>query len=351
VVPAPDGGALYFVADEQGQRPLFRLALAGLALTRLTARGSFATPVPAPDGRSLYAVGARFDRPPDVVRLAATAADQASEPLVAIAAPALAGLELRPPVSLRGPGAGGREVHSFLLLPEGPPPASGFPLLLWIHGGPLGAWSDGWHWRWNPRLFTARGYAVLLVNPRISTGYGQAFIEEGFARWGDEPYRDLMAALDQAVARPDIDGQRLAAMGGSFGGYMANWIAGREKRFRAIVSHAGLWHLVGFHGTTDFGPEWEREFGGDPYRHPEVYERWSPHRAVEDIRTPMLIVHGEKDYRVPVSEAFQLFTALDRLGAKPRLLYFPDENHWILRPPNIRQWHETIWAFLAEHLG
>jgi dipeptidyl aminopeptidase/acylaminoacyl peptidase len=191
---------------------------------------------------------------------------------------------------------------------------------------------------------------VLCVNPRISTGYGQAFIEEGRARWGAEPYEDLMAAVDAAVERKEIDASRVAAMGGSFGGYMANWIAGHTRRFRAIVSHAGLWNLVGFHGTTDFGPEWEREFGGDPYRHPETYERWSPHRFVKEIRTPMLLVHGEQDFRVPVAEAFQAFTALQRLGVRSKFLYFPDENHWILRPPNIRTWHRTIWDFLERRL-
>jgi dipeptidyl aminopeptidase/acylaminoacyl peptidase len=131
---------------------------------------------------------------------------------------------------------------------------------------------------------------------------------------------------------------------------MANWIAGRSQRFRCIVSHAGLWHLWGFHGTTDYGMEWEREFG-DPYRDPELYERWSPHRAVREIRTPMLVIHGERDYRVPVTEAYQLFTALQRLGVPSKLLDFPDENHWILRPPNIRLWHETIWSWLERWLG
>jgi dipeptidyl aminopeptidase/acylaminoacyl peptidase len=345
-VVSADGRSVFFVADERGRRPAFRVGIDGGRVTRLTAEGACSDLVPSPDGTALYALHARLDRPWEVVALDPRRADQEPRRLTRLTEPALAGVPMGHTRSLAARGAGGREVHSFLVLPEGEPPPQGRPLLLWIHGGPLGAWTDEWHWRWNPRLFAARGFAVLLVNPRLSTGYGQAFIEEGHARWGAEPYEDLMAAVEAAAREPGIDAGRVAAMGGSFGGYMVNWIAGRTERFRCLVSHAGLWHLVGFHGTTDFGPEWEREFGGDPYRHPETYERWSPHRDVRSIKTPILLVHGERDYRVSVAEALQMFTALKRMGVPSRFLYFPDENHWILKPPNIRTWHETIWTWL-----
>jgi dipeptidyl aminopeptidase/acylaminoacyl peptidase len=245
--------------------------------------------------------------------------------------------------------ADGRSVDSFLVRAADARPGEKRPLVLWVHGGPIGAWSDHWHWRWNPQLFAARGWHVLLPNPRISLGYGQDFVEEGFARWGAEPYQDLMSAVDAAAQRPDVDASRTAAMGGSFGGYMANWINGQTTRFKAIVTHASLYHLSAFHGTTDCGPEWEREFG-NPYLEPQAYERFSPHAFLSKMKTPTLIIHGEKDYRVPVSEAYMLFTGLQRHGVPSKLLYFPDENHWILKPPNSRVWHETIFEWLDRWL-
>ena len=212
----------------------------------------------------------------------------------------------------------------------------------------MASW-NAWHWRWNPHLLAARGYAVLLPDPAISTGYGQAFIDRGWGRWGEEPYTDLLAAIDGALERPDLDRVRTAAMGGSFGGYMANWVAGHTDRFRAIVTHASLWELRGFHGTTDHGPSWEAEFG-DPYLDPSRYEASSPHRFLDRIRTPMLVIHGELDHRVPISEALRLWTDLQRHGVPSRFLYFPDENHWVLQPRNARLWYETVLAFLDEQV-
>ena len=158
-----------------------------------------------------------------------------------------------------------------------------------------------------------------------------------------------MAAVDAALARPDLDSTRTALMGGSFGGYMANWVAGQTDRFRAIVTHASLWDLRPFHGTTDSGVFWEREIG-NPYTEPERYDRQSPASNVAAIRTPMLVIHGEQDFRVPVSEALKLWTDLHRHGVEARFLYFPDENHWVLKPQNSRVWYETVLAFLDEHV-
>ena len=193
----------------------------------------------------------------------------------------------------------------------------------------------------------ARGYAVLLPDPALSTGYGQAFIARGYRDWGTRPCADIMAATEAAVARPDIDADRVAMMGGSYGGYMANWMAGHTDRFKAIVSHAGLWALDQMFGTTDDPMFWRPQFG-DPLTEPEMYEANSPHRHIERIRTPMLVIHGNKDYRVPVGEALRLWWDLARHGAEAKFLYFPDENHWILTPGNARIWYETVFAFLAE---
>jgi dipeptidyl aminopeptidase/acylaminoacyl peptidase len=240
----------------------------------------------------------------------------------------------------------GEEIGGWLVLPPGASATDRAPLVVFVHGGPVGTW-NAWSWRWNPQLLAAKGYAVLLPDPAISTGYGHAFVQRGWGRWGAEPYTDVIAAVDAAVERPDIDADRTALMGGSFGGYMANWVAGSTDRFKGIVTHASLWELRGFHGTTDYGPDWEREFG-DPYTDPSRYEEWSPARLLSNIKTPMLVIHGERDLRVPISEALRLWTDLRRHKVPARFLYFPDENHWILKPQNARLWYETVVAFLDE---
>lgn len=342
---SPDGSALYFDADEQGHHPVFRLDLETGETTRLTADGAYTDLCVHPDGRRVFALRSTMSRPPHPVVLDATNPDQ--DPV-----------ELPSPV-LDAAGAGrlerlvataddGVEVPAWLVLPSTASEDEPVPLVVFIHGGPLNSWNS-WHWRWNPHLLAEHGYAVLLSDPALSTGYGQEFVRRGWGSWGERPYTDLMTAVEAAVARPDLDQDRVAAMGGSFGGYMANWVAGHTDRFRCIVTHASLWHLEGFHGTTDLGPFWEREFG-DPYEDPARYRDNSPHRFVDRIDTPMLVIHGEKDYRVPISEALTLWTDLSRHGVDARFLYFPDENHWVLKPNNARIWYRTVAAFLDEHL-
>jgi dipeptidyl aminopeptidase/acylaminoacyl peptidase len=192
-----------------------------------------------------------------------------------------------------------------------------------------------------------RGYAVLMPDPCLSTGYGQDMIDRGWGDWGPRTMADLDAIVDVAVARDDIDGERLGAMGGSFGGYMANWVAGHSDRYKAVVTHASLWHLDQFAGTTDVAMYWQREFG-EPGS--ERYAKLSPHHSLDRIRTPMLVIHGDKDYRVPIGEGLRLWWDLQRTGAEAKFLYFPDENHWILKPGNVVAWYETVLAFLAQHV-
>jgi dipeptidyl aminopeptidase/acylaminoacyl peptidase len=221
-------------------------------------------------------------------------------------------------------------------------------LLLWVHGGPYNSW-NAWMWRWNPWLMAAKGYAVLLPDPALSTGYGHAFLTRAYHDWGDRPFRDITAATDAAEARADIDETRTAMMGGSYGGYMANWIAGHTDRFKAIVSHASLWMLEQMFGTTDW-PMWWRPQFGDPLVNKEMYDHNSPHLHVEKIVTPMLVIHGDKDYRVPISEGLRLWYDLMSHGKEAKFLYFPDENHWVLTPGNATIWYETVFAFLAQHV-
>jgi dipeptidyl aminopeptidase/acylaminoacyl peptidase len=345
---SPDGAAVFFSADDDGALAAFRLEVEGDRVSRLAGDASYSDLCPTPDGAALFALRSHPDRPPHVVRLDARAVDQAPTELPS-PVPCEGDLPRRGIVErLRATADDGVEIGSWLIRPEDASAEHPAPLVVFVHGGPLGTWA-GWSWRWNANLLVERGYAVLMPDPAISLGYGQEFIQRGWGTWGHRPYTDVMTAVDGALERDDLDRDRTALMGGSFGGYMANWVAGHTDRFRAIVTHASLWDLRGFHGTTDDGVWWEQEFG-DPYADPSRYLEHSPSAFIDRIRTPMLVIHGELDARVPVSEALRLWTDLQRHGVPSRFLYFPDENHWILKPQNARVWYESVLGFLDEHL-
>lgn len=338
----PDSSALIVTADDGGRGPIFSVDPASGTVTRLTDDDFTYTDVrPAPGG-VIYALRSSYAVPPHPIRLDP---DGTVTALPCLDAPELPGTL----TEVTATATDGTPIRSWLTVPEGDEPA---PLVLWIHGGPLGSWNS-WHWRWNPWLLTAQGYAVLMPDPGLSTGYGQDFIARGWGSWGGDPYTDLMAATDAACTHPRVDASRTAAMGGSFGGYMANWIAGHTNRFDAIVTHASLWALDQFGPTTDGAYWWAREMT------PEMARRNSPHRFVADIATPMLVIHGDKDYRVPIGEALRLWYELlsdsglpaDENGESPhRFLYYPTENHWVLAPQHAKIWYQVVTAFLGEHL-
>jgi dipeptidyl aminopeptidase/acylaminoacyl peptidase len=343
---SPDGSTLYFTADEVGRAPVFALDVKTGARRRLARDGAYSSLQVHPDGRTLFAVRASYTDPGTIVALDATATDQEPRELRGPAPrPALPGTL----TELTATAEDGTPIRSYLALPEGSSPENRAPLLLWVHGGPVSSWNS-WSWRWCPWLLVAQGYAVLLPDPALSTGYGQDMIRRGWGRWGAEPFTDVMAATDAALAeRDDLDAGRTAMMGGSFGGYMANWIAGHTDRFRAIVSHASLWDLPAFGGTTDAPSFWRDEMS------PAMARANSPAAAIGDIRTPMLVIHGDKDYRVPIGEGLRLWWDL-LAAAKPdeplphRFLYFPDENHWVLTPEHAKVWYATVLAFLGWHV-
>ena len=315
--------------------------------TCLVSEGAITDLWPSPDGRTIFALRSTMSTPPRIVRFSASGESQTPVELTpSIDDGGVAGRGRVERVVAKA--ADGTAIGSWLVLPPEASADSPAPLVVFAHGGPIGSWT-GWLWRWNPHLLAERGYAVLMPDPAISIGYGQHMVERGWGRWGEAPYTDIIAALDSALTRPDLDASRTALAGGSFGGYMANWVAGHTDRFRAIVTHASLWDLRPFHGTTDTGAEWEHEMG-DPYRRPELYEGQSPATHIGSIKTPMLVIHGERDFRVPIGEALGLWTDLRRHGVPARFLYFPDENHWILKPNNARIWYETVLAFLDEHV-
>ena len=341
---AADDAALIATADDNGRGPVFRLPLDGGEAERLTDDDFAYSNVEVDRGTGdLVALRSSWVVPPHPVRIAR---DGRVTPL---ATPAAAPSSPGTITEVETTAEDGARVRGWLLLPEGAATDAPAPLLLWIHGGPLNSW-NAWSWRWAPLLAVAKGYAVLLPDPALSTGYGLDFIARGWNSWGDKPYTDLLAITDATIARDDIDETRTAAMGGSFGGYMANWVAGHTDRFRAIVTHASLWALDQFAGTTDSSEYWQRIFT------PEAMVEHSPHQFVRDIRTPLLVVHGDKDYRVPIGEGLRLWSELaehhaDEDGRMPhRFLYFPDENHWVLKPQHAVIWYETVFGFLAEHV-
>ncbi len=247
-------------------------------------------------------------------------------------------------------GAGGTPVQSILLKPAGFDPNKKYPMMFLIHGGPQGNWNDDFHYRWNLQMFAAGGYVVVAPNPRGSTGYGQKFTDEISKDWGGKVYDDLMNVYDYAVKSfKYIDKNNTFAAGASYGGYMINWIAGHTNRFKALVSHAGVFNLESMFGTTEqlWFPEWE--FGGTPWEKRKDYEKWSPHRYINNCKTPMLVVHGAKDFRVPEEQAFQLFTSLQRLGIESKFLYYPDETHFVAKPQNSRLWWLTVYDWFEKH--
>ena len=321
----PDGSGVLLQADQDGRGPLFRLDAASGSVTQLTHDdAAYSGAAIAPDG-TVFGVRSSYEYPAEVVRVDGDSVTRLPNP---VERPELPGTL----TEVETTAADGVRIRAWLALPHGASPEQPAPLLLWIHGGPIGSW-NAWSWRWTPWNMVAQGYAVLLPDPALSTGYGQEFIQRGWGTWGNEPYTDLLGITVAVETRDDIDSRKTVAMGGSFGGYMANWIAGHTDRFAAIVTHASLWALDQFGPTTDAPFYWAREMGG-------LMDGHSPHESVGEIRTPMLVIHGDKDYRVPIGEGLRLWWELlsksglpaDDDGRSPhRFLYFPDENHWILQ--------------------
>ncbi|MEJ2603708.1 MAG: prolyl oligopeptidase family serine peptidase, partial [Gammaproteobacteria bacterium] len=227
-----------------------------------------------------------------------------------------------------------------------------YPIAFLIHGGPHGSFSDRFHYRWNPQIYAAAGYATIFIDFHGSSGYGQAFTDSIRGDWGGKPLVDLQRGLSAALdTYPWLDGDRACALGASYGGYMVNWIAGNwPERFRCLVNHDGAFDLRMLYFATEelWFPEYE--LGGPYFANPTTHEKNNPVHYVTNWRTPMLVVHGALDYRVPDTQALATFTALQRQGVESRLLWFPDENHWVIGPANSRQWHEEVLGWLGRHL-
>ena len=259
-------------------------------------------------------------------------------------------------------GAHGDKVEGFLVKPPNFDPNKKYPVKFLIHGGPEGAWGDDWSYRWNPELFASpasapsnpngSGYVVIMINFHGSTGYGQKFVDAINGDWGGAPFEDLMKGLDYSEKTyPFIDKDRECALGASYGGYAINWVIGHTDRFKCAVSHDGMFNTISAWGTTEelWFNEWE--YKGTPYSNREMYDKWSPSNYAKNFKTPTLVVHGQLDYRLDVSEGFQLFTTLQRMGVPSKMLYFPDEGHWVLKPQNSQLWWKTVNDWVDQWIG
>jgi dipeptidyl aminopeptidase/acylaminoacyl peptidase len=264
----------------------------------------------------------------------------------------LSQIDMQPLKSFTFKGANDEEVQGFMVKPPGFDPNKEYPLKFLIHGGPQGAWGNSWTYRWNAELFAANGYVVVMINFHGSTGYGQKFTDSISGDWGGKPYVDLIKGLHYVEkAYPFIDKNREAALGASYGGYMANWLLGHTNRFKCIVSHDGMFNADSAYGTTEEIWFMNWEFKGPPWKQRELYRKWSPHAYAANFKTPTLVVHGQNDYRIDVSQGFDLFTTLQTLKVPSKMLYFPDEGHWVIKPQNSRLWYKTVNDWVDQWCG
>ena len=357
---SPDSKYIYFTSENKGEAPIYRIDVAAAnapvsaasiranAIQEIT-RGVNDELSVTGDGKTLVFTRLSVQAPSEVYKM--DLADKKAEELSHLNDATLAKIDMQPVESFWFAGAGGTKVQGFLLKPPRFNKDAKYPVKFLIHGGPQGQWGDEWSYRWNAELFAADGYVVIMVNPRGSTGYGQAFVDGVNKDWGGKPYIDLMNGLDYAEKTyPFIDKDRECALGASYGGYMIDWILGHTNRFKCLVSHDGMFNTESAYGSTEelWFPEWE--FGDTPWNNREGYRKWSPHLFASQFKTPTLVVHGQLDYRLDVSEGFQLFTTLQRLNIPSKMLYFPDEGHWVLKPQNSELWYKTVNGWVDSYL-
>ncbi|MDQ7821910.1 MAG: S9 family peptidase [Candidatus Eremiobacteraeota bacterium] len=350
VIWAPDSRGLYFTAMDEGYSSLYRVSTKGNDAQKLLGGSYNHSFSLSPDGKRFYFLRESSARPAEIFT-APSRGGEARE-LTFLNQGLVSRLAMRAAEEFSYPGAGGARVHGFLIKPPGFDAGKKYPLVLLIHGGPQQMWGDTFGASWNPQVFAACGFVVAKINPRGSEGYGQQFCDEINRDWGGKPYEDLMSGVDFLVSRyPFIDQSRLGAAGASYGGYMVNWIAGHTTRFKCLISIAGCYNLTGKYGATDelWFPEWE--FGGPPWSSDGQYEKWSPSSFAASIKTPTLVIHGQQDFRVPVTEGMAMFTTLQRQGIPSQFLYFPDEGHWISKPLNLELYLATIRKWLEHWLG
>lgn len=346
-----DSKTIYFLAENETLQPVYAMeARAGAAPKKLldgfNAEFDFSG-----DGKTLEATRSSLTMPNEIftASLDGSGLKQLTHANEAI----LSKVEMNSPEKFWLDGAEGTKVQAMLIRPPNFDASKKYPMLNLLHGGPQTMWSDDWGYRWNPEVFAGAGYVILMINRRGSTGYGQKFTDEITNDWGGKAYEDVMKGTDAAIAKyPFIDPARLAAAGGSYGGYMADWLATHTGRFKAIISHAGVYDKVSMYATEELWFE-EREMQGTPWTAPENYKKWAPVTYAGDLgkyKTPTLVIAGERDYRVPYTQSLEFFSALQRQGVPSELLIFPDEGHWVLKPQNAQLWYKTFLDWLTKYV-
>ena len=357
-----DARGIYFVAGNNGEAPVFFVAVSTQSSTSvlpIQVPGEFSdlhllqsdrillSRVRVDSPAELLAVDLKFDR--STAHSDSPGFKPVLQQLTHLNDTLFSQLDLPKMESFWFPAKDGIKVQGFLIRPPNFDATKKYPLKFLIHGGPQGAWGDSWSYRWNAELFAANGYVVVMINPRGSTGYGQAFVDGVNGDWGGKPFTDLMTGLDYAEQHyPFIDKSRECALGASYGGYMADWILGHTHRFKCIVSHDGMFDAESAFGSTE--EDWFNiwEFKGNPwdyYGKPDSenpFRKWSPSLYAKNFKTPTLVIHSQLDYRLDVSEGFQLFTTLQMEGVPSKMLYFPDEGHWVMQPQNSQLWYKTV---------
>jgi dipeptidyl aminopeptidase/acylaminoacyl peptidase len=350
---------LYLLVDNHGQVKPFAIDTAGV-LVKLSRgnkefTGTWTALSISPKAEAMALAQSTLNRPPEAMIFNGT------DPSIAISSFSRANEKLSQELDLPEPeivqtikGADDTPMQMWILKPPGFDPSKKWPVAYLVHGGPQGAWHDGWSYRWCPALWAAQGYIVALPNPRGSTGFGQKYVDEISGDWGGKCYVDLMKGVDYLESLPYVDKDRIGAAGASFGGYMMNWFAVNSGRFKCLITHCSVWNFDSMYGTTDeiWFDEWEH--GGPPWgKNRESYEKHSPHRYAANLgkfKTPMLVIHNDLDFRCPIGQGHELFTALQRQGVPSKMINFPDEGHWVLKPANSRYWHQEVFGWLKKYV-
>jgi dipeptidyl aminopeptidase/acylaminoacyl peptidase len=348
IVWSPDGRTIYTVAENLGQASLFAIDVSTGKVRTIIKEGHVSSPAVAGD-RIVYGLD-HLRSPVELYSVRPDGTD--SEPITKLNAEKVAAARMGEPEPFTFKGWNDETVYGYIVKPVDFDPSKKYPVAFLIHGGPQGSFGNTFHYRWNPQAYAGAGYAAVMIDFHGSTGYGQSFTDSIRDDWGGKPLVDLKTGLAAALERYAwMDGDRVGALGASFGGYMINWIAGNwPDRFRCLVNHDGnLDERIAYFDTEELWfPEWDHE--GTPWSHPEGYEKHNPINYVKNWKTPMLVIHGALDFRVVDTQGISTFTALQRRGIPSKLLYFPDENHWVLKPQNSTLWHQTVIGWLDQWL-
>lgn len=349
---SPDNQTIYLTAEDRGRNPIYSVSVSGGPVRKVLADGFNGEISVTRDGRSFVFSRSSLAKPSEIYRAnidgtAVTALTTTNDAFIS-------SFKLQSGEEVTWTGGAGAKVAGWIVKPANFNPRRKYPLVVLIHGGPQGAWNDSWGYRWNPQVWANNGFVVFTPNPRGSTGYGQRFVNEISGDWGGKVFVDISNGVAMAANLPYVDKTRIGAAGASYGGYMIDWIEGHNNdprfTYKVLVSHDGVYNLTAMYGATEelWFPEWE--FKGTPWTNKPMYERWSPHNFVQNFKTPILVITNDLDFRVPVTEGLQLFTAAQRMGVESKLVDFSDEGHWVGKPGNSVFWYNTVLDWLDKHL-